>query len=103
VARNAGIHAAAVIVADRELSHYTPLMRGSKSTVTEHDRTVRVPDPGIDWPAQGGLSGLSTLSVMREAARLIKERHGIEYTLEQHSLRGRAAEPSLHACFPAAR
>ncbi|HMN26888.1 MAG TPA: DNA polymerase III subunit alpha, partial [Caldilineaceae bacterium] len=30
VARNSGIHAAAVIVADRELTHYTPLMRASK-------------------------------------------------------------------------
>ena len=34
VARHSGIHAAAVIVADRELEHYTPLMRGSKSSVT---------------------------------------------------------------------
>ena len=35
VARHAGIHAAAVIVADKELTNYTPLMRGSKGSITE--------------------------------------------------------------------
>ncbi len=57
VARHSGIHAAAVIVADRELSHYTPLMRGSKSSITAHGHPIRVPHFGVHRPAQGGLSG----------------------------------------------
>ena len=30
-----GIHAAAVIVADRDITHYAPLMRPSKGSITE--------------------------------------------------------------------
>jgi DNA polymerase-3 subunit alpha len=81
VARNAGIHAAAVIVADRELSHYTPLMRGSKSTVTGTIAQYEFPILESIGLLKVDFLGLSTLSVMREAARLIKQRHGIEYTL----------------------
>lgn len=81
VARNAGIHAAAVIVADRELSHYTPLMRGSKSTVTSTIAQYEFPILESIGLLKVDFLGLSTLSVMREASRLIKERHGIEYTL----------------------
>ena len=88
VARNPGIHAAAVIVADRELSHYTPLMRGSKSTVTSTITQYEFPILESIGLLKVDFLGLSTLSVMREAARLIQERHGIEYTAGQHSLRG---------------
>ncbi len=81
VARNAGIHAAAVIVADRELDSYTPLMRGSKSTVTSTIAQYEFPILESIGLLKVDFLGLSTLSVMREATRLIKERHGIEYTL----------------------
>ncbi|MBW7884807.1 MAG: DNA polymerase III subunit alpha [Caldilineaceae bacterium] len=81
VARNPGIHAAAVIVADRELSHYTPLMRGSKSTVTSTIAQYEFPILESIGLLKVDFLGLSTLSVMREAARLIKERHDIEFTL----------------------
>ena len=81
VARNAGIHAAAVIVADRELQHYTPLMRGSKSTITSTIAQYEFPILESIGLLKVDFLGLSTLSVMREATQLIKERHGIEYTL----------------------
>ncbi len=88
VARNPGIHAAAVIVADRELEHYTPLMRGSKSTVTSTIAQYEFPILESIGLLKVDFLGLSTLSVMREAARLIKERHGDRVPAGQHPLRG---------------
>jgi DNA polymerase-3 subunit alpha len=91
VARNAGIHAAAVIVADRELSHYTPLMRGSKSTVTSTIAQYEFPILESIGLLKVDFLGLSTLSVMREAARLIKQRHNIEFTLQNIPYEGQIA------------
>lgn len=95
VARNAGIHAAAVIVADRELTHYTPIMRGSKSTVTSTIAQYEFPILESIGLLKVDFLGLSTLSVMREAARLIKERHGIEYTLANIPYEGEAASEAF--------
>ncbi|HHY56210.1 MAG TPA: DNA polymerase III subunit alpha, partial [Chloroflexi bacterium] len=95
VARNAGIHAAAVIVADRELTHYTPIMRGSKSTVTSTIAQYEFPILESIGLLKVDFLGLSTLSVMREAARLIKERHGIEYTLENIPYEGEVAKEAF--------
>lgn len=81
VARHAGIHAAAVIVADRELSHYTPLMRPSKGSVTNAITQFEFPILESIGLLKVDFLGLSTLSVMREAARLIEERHGTRFTL----------------------
>jgi DNA polymerase-3 subunit alpha len=81
VARNSGIHAAAVIVADRDLMHYTPLMRASKGSVTSSVAQYEFPILESIGLLKVDFLGLSTLTVMREAARLIKERHGVEYTL----------------------
>jgi DNA polymerase-3 subunit alpha len=87
VARNAGIHAAAVIVADKPLSNYTPLMRGSKSTITSTIAQYEFPILESIGLLKVDFLGLSTLSVMREAALLIKQRHGIKYTLANIPLR----------------
>ena len=95
VARNAGIHAAAVIVADRELQHYTPLMRGSKSTVTSTIAQYEFPILESIGLLKVDFLGLSTLSVMREATRLIKERHGIEYTLDNIPYEGEEAKEAF--------
>ena len=95
VARNPGIHAAAVIVADRELEHYTPLMRGSKSTVTSTIAQYEFPILESIGLLKVDFLGLSTLSVMREAARLIKERHGIEYRLDNIPYEGEEAKEAF--------
>jgi DNA polymerase-3 subunit alpha len=95
VARNAGIHAAAVIVADRELTHYTPIMRGSKSTVTSTIAQYEFPILESIGLLKVDFLGLSTLSVMREATRLIEERHGIKYTLENIPYEGEVAKEAF--------
>ena len=81
VTRHSGIHAAAVIVADKELVNYAPLMRPSKGSVTDTVAQFEFPILESIGLLKVDFLGLSTLSVMREAGRLIKERHGIEYTL----------------------
>lgn len=95
VARNAGIHAAAVIVADRELTHYTPIMRGSKSTVTSTIAQYEFPILESIGLLKVDFLGLSTLSVMREATRLIEERHGIKYTLGNIPYEGEPAKEAF--------
>jgi DNA polymerase-3 subunit alpha len=81
VTRHSGIHAAAVIVADKELVHYAPLMRPSKGSVTETVAQFEFPILESIGLLKVDFLGLSTLSVMREAGRMINERHGITYTL----------------------
>ena len=95
VARNPGIHAAAVIVADRELEHYTPLMRGSKSTVTSTIAQYEFPILESIGLLKVDFLGLSTLSVMREASRLIQERHGIEFRLDNIPYDGEEAKDAF--------
>jgi DNA polymerase-3 subunit alpha len=91
VARHAGIHAAAVIVADRELTYYTPLMRGTKSTVTETITQYEFPILESIGLLKVDFLGLSTLTVLREACRLIQEHHGVEFRLDNIPFEGEAA------------
>ncbi|RIK34246.1 MAG: hypothetical protein DCC55_33440 [Chloroflexi bacterium] len=91
VARNSGVHAAAVIVADRELTHYTPLMRASKGSITNAVTQYEFPILESIGLLKVDFLGLSTLTVMREAGRLIKERHGIEYALANIPFEGEEA------------
>jgi DNA polymerase-3 subunit alpha len=85
VARHASTHAAGVIISDKPLVEYCPLHRPTKGNG----------DSGIgivtQWPMEildsiGLLKvdflGLSTLTVMRHACDLIKERHQIELNLD---------------------
>jgi len=82
VARHASIHAAAVIVADKPLTNYTPLMRPPKSAITETITQYEYPVLESIGLLKIDFLGLATLTLIREATRLIKERHGVEYTLE---------------------
>jgi DNA polymerase-3 subunit alpha len=91
VARHSSVHAAAVIVADRELTHYTPLMRGNKNTITSTITQYEFPILESIGLLKVDFLGLSTLSVMREAARLIRQRHDIDYSLATIPFEGEAA------------
>jgi DNA polymerase III subunit alpha len=82
VARHSSIHAAAVIIADKELTYYTPLMRPPKSAITETVAQYEYPILESIGLLKVDFLGLATLTLMREASRLIQERHGIEYTLD---------------------
>ena len=82
VARHVSTHAAGVVIADRPLVEYTPLHRPTKG---ETGGAVITQYPMEALESIGLLKidflGLSTLTVMRRAADLIRERHGVELNL----------------------
>lgn len=86
ITRHASSHAAGVIVSDRPLHEYVPLNRP-----TSGEEGLGGVDRVTQWPMEivesiGLLKvdflGLSTLTVMRQAARLIEQRHGVSYTMD---------------------
>jgi DNA polymerase-3 subunit alpha len=86
ISRHASSHAAGVIVSDLSLEEYVPLNRP-----TSGEAGLGGVDRVTQWPMEivesiGLLKvdflGLSTLTVMRRAARLIEERYGIVYTMD---------------------
>jgi len=85
VVRNAGTHAAGVIISDKPIIEYIPLHRPTGSSATESPiKTVTQFDMNI-LDTLGLLKvdflGLATLTIMARACYLICSRHGIEFTL----------------------
>jgi DNA polymerase III subunit alpha len=85
VVRNAGTHAAGVIISDKPIIEYIPLHRptGNASedspikTVTQFEMST-LDSLGL---LKVDFLGLATLSIMARACDLIFERHGVEYNL----------------------
>jgi DNA polymerase III subunit alpha len=85
VVRNAGTHAAGVIITDRPTIEYLPLHRPTGSsaedspikTVTQFEMST-VDSLGL---LKVDFLGLATLSIMARACDLIRDRHGVEYNL----------------------
>ena len=86
ISRHASSHAAGVIISDRPLQEYVPLNRP-----TSGDAGLGGIDRVTQWPMEvvesiGLLKvdflGLSTLTIMRRAARLIEQRYGVTYTMD---------------------
>ncbi|MCS6847142.1 MAG: DNA polymerase III subunit alpha [Anaerolineae bacterium] len=82
--RNAGTHAAGVVIADRPLIEYAPLnkLTGTPLTpqlnaVTQFEMT-HLESIGL---LKMDYLGLSTLTIMRKACELIEQRHGIKLNL----------------------
>jgi len=82
VARHSSVHAAAVIITDKELTEYVPVMRAQGSVITEAVTQFEFPICESIGLLKVDFLGLSTLTVMRKAAKLIKKRHGLEFNLE---------------------
>ena len=84
VVRNAGTHAAGVVITDKPIIEYLPLHRPTGNAEDSPVKTVTQFEMSI-IDAQGLLKvdflGLTTLTVMARACELIKERHGVEYDL----------------------
>jgi DNA polymerase III subunit alpha len=86
VVRNAGTHAAGVIITDKPIIEYIPLHRPTGSaaadtpikTVTQFEMSV-VDSLGL---LKVDFLGLATLTIMARACDLIHERHGIEFNLD---------------------
>lgn len=84
VARNAGTHAAGVVISDRPLVEYAPLHRPTSGsdespikTVTQFEMSI-VEKLGL---LKVDFLGLSTLTIMQRACDLIRERRGVDLNL----------------------
>ena len=84
VVRNAGTHAAGVVITDIPMVEYAPLHRptsGSEDspikTVTQFEMSI-VEKLGL---LKVDFLGLSTLTIMQRACDLIRQRHGVDFNL----------------------
>lgn len=80
--RNTGIHAAGVVIADRELSDYIPLCRGAEDEVVTQFSMGPLTDLGL---LKMDFLGLKTLTVIQDAVNLIRERSP-DFDIDQISL-----------------
>jgi DNA polymerase III subunit alpha len=86
VVRNAGTHAAGVVITDKPLVEYVPLHRPTGQTAEDSPiKTVTQFEMNIVSDALGLLKvdflGLATLTIMARACELIHQRHGIDFNL----------------------
>src|SRR5512138_1514127 len=82
--RNAGTHAAGVVISDKPIVEYLPLHRPTSNSEETPIKTVTQFEMGI-LEKQGMLKvdflGLITLSIMAKACDMIEKRHGIRFDL----------------------
>ena len=82
--RNAGTHAAGVVISDKPIVEYLPLHRPTSGAEDTPVKTVTQFEMGI-LDSLGMLKvdflGLITLSVMAKACEMIEKRHGIKFDL----------------------
>ncbi|MCK6540085.1 MAG: DNA polymerase III subunit alpha [Anaerolineales bacterium] len=82
--RNAGTHAAGVVISDKSLLEYLPLHRPTSGSEETPIKTVTQFEMGV-LDSLGMLKvdflGLITLTVMAKACDLIERRHGVKYDL----------------------
>ena len=85
VIRNAGTHAAGVVIADKAITEYLPIHRPTSNSENTPIKTVTQFEMGI-LDAMGMLKvdflGLSTLTVIARTVEQIEKRYGKKYHLE---------------------
>ncbi|MBO4725553.1 MAG: DNA polymerase III subunit alpha, partial [Firmicutes bacterium] len=72
--RNAGTHAAGVVISRKALDEYVPLYMSDKGRATQFTMTT-IEELGL---LKMDFLGLRTLTVIRDALAMIKENHGVE-------------------------
>ena len=82
--RNVGIHAAGIIIAPDDLTNIIPVATSKESDllVTQFDGRV-IEDAGV---IKMDFLGLKTLTIIKDALRLIKQNHGVEIDIDYISL-----------------
>ena len=84
VVRNAGTHAAGVVISDKALVEYLPLHRPTNNSEETPIKTVTQFEMGILEKLKMlkvDFLGLATLTIMARACDLIEKRHGDHFTL----------------------
>ncbi len=86
VARHASVHAAGVVIADKDLTEYTPLQRETNGdkVVTQYDMYT-VGEDGVGLLKIDFL-GLRNLTIIQESLRFIKENQGLNIDFSNISL-----------------
>ncbi len=85
VVRNAGTHAAGVVISDRPLVEYLPLHRPTSNAEETPIKTVAQFEVGILEKLKllkVDFLGLATLTIMARTCELIHQRHGVQFTLD---------------------
>ncbi len=85
VVRNAGTHAAGVVISDRPIIEYLPLHRPTSNSEETPVKIVTQFEMGILEKLKMlkvDFLGLATLTIMARACDLIEQRHGKKFTLE---------------------
>ncbi|MFH1523927.1 MAG: DNA polymerase III subunit alpha, partial [Chloroflexota bacterium] len=85
VVRNAGTHAAGVVISDRPIIEYLPLHRPTSNSDETPIKTVTQFEMGILDKLKMlkvDFLGLATLTTMARTCDLIRERHGVTYMLD---------------------
>jgi DNA-directed DNA polymerase III PolC len=95
MSRNAGTHAAGVIIADKPLVEYIPLHRPIGDT-----KLYQVTQFPMETCEKIGLLkvdflGLSTLTIMRKACELIERYHGVTFTMDNIPYRPDPDDPVI--------
>lgn len=74
--RNTGIHACGVIITPDDLTNYVPVATSKDSEMfcTQYDNSV-AEDAGL---LKMDFLGLKTLTIIKDAVKLVKEKHGVE-------------------------
>lgn len=82
--RNVGVHAAGIIIAPYDLTDIIPVATSKESDllVTQFDGRV-IEDAGV---IKMDFLGLKTLTIIKDALRLIKQNHGIDIDIDYISL-----------------
>jgi DNA polymerase-3 subunit alpha len=82
--RNTGIHACGVIITPGEMMKYVPVTKGKDSDmlVTQFDNSV-AESAGL---LKMDFLGLRTLTIIKDAIALVKQRHGIDIDIDAISL-----------------
>ncbi len=91
--RNTGIHACGIVITPDEITKYVPVTvaKNSDLLVTQFDNDV-AEDAGL---LKMDFLGLRTLSIIKDAARLVEERHGIKIDPDEIPL----DEPKVYELF----
>ncbi len=77
LSRNSGVHAAGVVIADRDLSEYIPLARANDGSIVSQYSMAPLTDLGL---LKMDFLGLKTLTVLDDAVKLIR-RHTSSFDL----------------------
>jgi len=78
--RNTGVHAAGIIIAPDDLTNIVPVATAKDSDllVTQYDGRV-IEDAGV---IKMDFLGLKTLTILKDALRMIKQNHGVEIVID---------------------